>query len=193
MEPITMATSFATIVSLLGTYKSEGRAIEGDEFQDFMQWLIETNHTDIKNLLEINTRATIGIKALLNQDRELLFQKLGAIDEVLSLISSRIDGFGEVTAALHPEIEISEQAVSILSQLVKSEGSKFLKSGAIGRGPIFLIIGGKGGQIEYTEPQFIEDDLNTLLSIGLLTQDYNSKGDPLYVVTRAAVKFLATL
>lgn len=193
MEPITIATSLATIVSLLGTYKSEGRAIEGDEFQDFMQWLIETNHADIKNLLEINTRATIGIKALLNQDREVLFQKLGAIDEALSLIASRIDGFSEVTAALHPEIKISEQAVSILSQLVNSEGSKFLKSGAIGRGPIFLIIGGKGGQIEYTEPQFIEDDLNTLLSIGLLTQDYNSKGDPLYIVTRAAVKFLATV
>ena len=193
MEPITIATSFATIVSLLGTYKTEDRAVEGDEFQDFMQWLIETNHADIKSLLEINTRATIGIKALLNQDREVLFQKLGAIDEVLSLIASRIDGFSEVTTALHPEIEISEQAVSILSQLVNSEGSKFLKSGAIGRGPIFLILGGKGGQIEYTEPQFIEDDLNTLLSIGLLTQDYNSKGEPLYVVTRAAVKFLATL
>ncbi|MGH1460438.1 MAG: hypothetical protein ACRBB6_00215 [Neptuniibacter sp.] len=188
-----LATSFATIVSLLGTYKAEGRAIEGDEFQDFMQWLIETNHADIKNLLEINTQATIGIKALLNQDRELLFQKLGAIDEVLSLIASRIDGFGEVTTALHPNIEISEQAVSVLRQLVDSEGDKFLKSGAIGRGPIFLILGGKGGQIEYTESQFIEDDLNTLINIGLLNQDYNSKGDPLYVVTRAAVKFLAAL
>ncbi len=193
MEPIMLATSFATIVSLLGTYKAEGRAIEGDEFQDFMQWLIETNHADIKNLLEINTQATIGIKALLNQDRELLFQKLGAIDEVLSLIASRIDGFGEVTTALHPNIEISEQAVSVLRQLVDSEGDKFLKSGAIGRGPIFLILGGKGGQIEYTESQFIEDDLNTLINIGLLNQDYNSKGDPLYVVTRAAVKFLAAL
>ena len=58
---------------------------------------------------------------------------------------------------------------------------------------MFLIIGGKGGQIEYSEPQFIEDDLNTLLRLGLLNQDYNSKGDPLYIVTRAAVKFLATL
>lgn len=193
MEPITLATSFATIVSLLGTYKAEGRAIEGDEFQDFMQWLIETNHADIKKLLEINTQATIGIKALLNQDRELLFKKLGAIDKLLSLIASRIDGFGEVTTALHPNLEISEQAVSVLRQLVDSEGYKFLKSGAIGHGPMFHILGGKGGQIEYTEPQFIEDDLNTLISIGLLNQDYNSRGEPLYVVTRAAVKFLAAL
>ncbi len=193
MEPISVATSFATIVSLLGSYKAEGRAVEGDEFQDFMQWLVETNHADIKSLLEINTQATIGIKALLNQDRKLLFEKLGAIDEVLSLLASRIDGFSEVSNALHPNCEISEQAVSILRQLVESEGSKFLKSGAIGRGPMFLIIGGKGGQIEYSEPQFIEDDLNTLLRLGLLNQDYNSKGDPLYVVTRAAVKFLAAL
>ena len=193
MEPITLATSFATIVSLLGAYKAEGRAIEGDEFHDFMQWLIETNHADIKNLLEINTQATIGIKTLLSKDRELLIEKLGAIDEILSLIASRIEGFREVTSALHPNIEISEQAVSVLRQLVDSGGDKFLKSNAIGRGPILLILGGKGGNIEYTEPQFIEDDLNILVNIGLLNQDYNSKGDPLYVITRAAVKFLAAL
>ncbi|AGN11348.1 hypothetical protein [Simiduia agarivorans] len=193
MEPITLTASFATVVSLLGTYKAESRVIEGDEFKDFMQWLIETNHIEIKNLLEVNTKATIGIKALLNQDRELLFQKLGAIDELLSLIASRVDGFSEVSNAIHPNSEISEQAVSILRQFVESEGSKFLKSEAMNRGPVFLIIGGKGGQIDYTEPQFIDDDLNTLVGIGLLAQDYNSKGQPLYGITRAAVKFLATL
>lgn len=191
MEPITLATSFATIVSLLGSYKAEGRSIDGDEFQDFMQWLAKKNHAEIKSFLEINTQATNGIKALLSHDQELLFQKLGAIDEVLSLLASRFDGFSEVSKALHPNSEISEQAVSILRQLVGSEGSKFLKSAAIDRGPIFLIIGGKSGQIEYTEPQFIEDDLDTLLRIGLLNQDYSSKGEPLYVVTRAAVKFLS--
>lgn len=193
MDSITLATSFATIVSLLATYKAESRPFEGDEFQDFMQWLIETNHSEVKNLVELNTQATIGIKALLKQDRELLFDKLTKIDEILSQIASRIDGFREVSSVIHPNSEISDQAISILRQLIESEGSKFLKSIAYGQGPILFIIGGKGGQIEYSEPQFIEDDLKTLLKLGLLTQDYNDKGNPLYVATRTAVKFLVTV
>lgn len=193
MDPLTLATSFATIVSLLGTYKSEGRQITDDEFQDFMQWLVKTNHSEVKDLLELNTQATIGIKALLKQDRELLLQKLGAIDEILSLISSRVEGFSQITSALRPNAEISGQAVSVLRQLFESGGSKFLKAGAIGRGPMFLIMGGKGGQIAYEDLQFIEDDLSTLVNLGLLNQEYNSKGDPLYVVTRAAAKFLAAV
>lgn len=193
MDPLTLATSFATIVSLLGTYKSEERQITDDEFQDFMQWLVKTNHSEVKDLLELNTQATIGIKALLKQDRELLLQKLGAIDEILSLISSRVEGFSQITSALRPNAEISGQAISVLRQLFESGGSKFLKSDAIGRGPALLIMGGKGGQILYEDLQFIEDDLSTLVNIGLLNQEYNSKGNPLYVVTRAAAKFLAAV
>jgi hypothetical protein len=193
MDPLTLATSFATIVSLLGAYKSEGRQITDDEFQDFMHWLVKTNHSEVKDLLEINTQATIGIKALLKQDRELLLQKLGTIDEILSLISSRVEGFSQITNALRPNSEISGQAVSVLRQLFESGGSKFLKSGAIGRGPIFLIVGGKGGKIAYEDLQFIEDDLSTLVNLGLLNQEYNSKGNPLYIVTRAAAKFLAAV
>lgn len=192
MDPFTLATSFATIVGLLGAYKAERREAAGDEFQDFMQWLAERNHTEIRSLLELNTQATIGIKSLLNQDRELLFQRLGDIDEILSLITSRIEGFSQITSALRPNAEISEQAVSVLKQLIESGGSKFLKSGGLNRGPSLHIIDGKG-EIEYEEGQFIEDDLHTLVDLGLLNQDYNSMGDPLYIITRAAVKFLAAI
>ena len=56
-----------------------------------------------------------------------------------------------------------------------------------------MIIGGKGGEIEYFEPQFIEDDLNVLVSLGLLDLDYNNNGSTLYVVTRYAVKYLSAI
>lgn len=193
MEPISLATSFSTIISLLGLYKTETRIIEEDEFKDFMLWLTKTNHSEVKEFLEVNTQATIGIKALLNQDREHLFQKLESLDELISSIGSKIDGFNEITAAIHPNAEISDQAVSILKQLLGSEGSKFLKSEALGIKPQFLILDGKGGNIEYDEPQFIDDDINTLIDIGLLKVDYNNRGNRLFVITRAAVKFLKVI
>ena len=102
MDPITLATSFATIVSLLGTYKPEARTFDGDPFQNFMQWLVETSHSEVKELLEVNTTATIGIKALFNEDRKILLQKLASIDEILGFVASRIEGFGEVSSACTP-------------------------------------------------------------------------------------------
>ena len=193
MEPISLATSFSTIISLLGLYKTESRIIEEDEFKDFMLWLTKTNHSEVKEFLEVNTQATIGIKALLNHDREQLFQKLEALDEVISTIASKIDGFNEITAAIHPNVEISDQAISILIQLLESEGSKFLKSARLKTKPQLIILDGRGGSIEYIEPQFIDDDIKSLTEIGLLKVDYNSRGERLYVITRAAVKFLKVI
>ncbi len=190
MDTFTLATTFATIVSLLGAYTSEERAIADDKYQDFMQWLLEQNHAEIKNLLELNTQATIGIKALLHQNREQLFQKLGTIDEILSRIASRVEGFSQITSALRPNAEISEQAVSALRQLIESGGSVFIKTRPMGKGPSFLITDGKGGEIKYEEEQFIEDDLNTLIGLGFLNQDNHNKDYPKYVITRAAAKFL---
>jgi hypothetical protein len=191
VEPLTLTTSFATVISLLASFKAEHKTASEDEFNDFMTWLIKHNHTDIKELLSINTQATIGIKAILNQDREILFAKLEAIDKVVSKVAGSIEGFDKVASALHPGQELSKQAKSVLKQIVKSGASKFLQSKAIGRHPIYLILGGASGQIEYDEPQFIEDDLSTLVKLGLLNLDYNDNGNELWVVTRAAAKLVA--
>jgi hypothetical protein len=191
MEPLTLATSLATIISLLASFKTEQKDTSDDEFKDFMEWLIQNNQADIMELLSLNTQATIGIKAILNQDRELLFAKLEAIDEVVSKIASSIDGFDKVVSAIRPDHELSVQAKSVLIQIVKSGASKFLQSKAMGRLPIYSILGGVGGQIEYDEPQFIEDDLSTLVNLGLLNLDYNDNGNELWVVTRSAAKLVA--
>ncbi len=191
MEPITLTTSFATIISLLASYKTEQRSISDDDYKSFMSWLAENNQNEIKDLLELNTQATIGIKALLSQDKKVLLEKLDAIDEIVSNVASRIEGFEQVAIAFHPDAEISEQAFSVLKQLMDSGCSKFLQSKTLGREPIYIIMGGTGGQIKYHEPQFIEDDLSTLVRLGLLNLDYNSKGSELYIITRSAGKLIA--
>jgi hypothetical protein len=191
MDPLTLASSFATIVSLLANYKAEHRAHGEDEFGDFISWLVENNHAELKELISMNTQAAIGIKAILHEDREVLHAKLEVIDEVITKVASSLSGFNQVALALKPDYEISQQAKSVLTQLVKSGASKFLQSDAIGRNPIFLILGGAGGKIEYEEPQFMADDLATLVQLRLLNLEYNDKGKELWVVTRAAAKLVA--
>jgi len=189
MEPITVAGAFATIVGLLGAYKAEGRAASDDEFKDFQAWLASNNHNEVIELLERNTAATTGIRTLLNQDRQELFEKLDAIDQMLAHVASRVDGFGEIAEALRPGAEISEQALSVLSQIFENNSGVVLLHDSMA-GKSIIPMDGDGGSIDIPEPRFIEDDLATMCEYGLLRPDYNSKGDPLYRITRTAARFV---
>ena len=191
MEPITIATSFASIVSLIGQYRSERGAKEKADFNEFIQWLQETQHQDLKELLEINTKATISIKALLNEDRELLLAKIDDLDSALASYASKFEGFSELASAIKPEVVLSAQALSILRQFEASGGSKMIQLKSLG--PVQYLFLDGNGQLEIDEPRFIEDDINTLIELGLLRQDYNRKGGSLYVYTRAASKLVASI
>ncbi len=191
MEPITVAGAFATIVGLLAAYNAEGRAATGDDLQDFQVWLASNNHNEVIGLLEQNAAATSGIRALLNQDREVLFGKLDSIDQMLAHVASRVDGFGEIAEALRPGAEISVQALSVVSQIFDNNSSGFIYSESMS-GKRILPLDGDHGKIQIMEPQFIEDDLATLYEYGLLRLDYNGQGDAVYRVTRAAARFIST-
>jgi hypothetical protein len=182
--------SFATIVALLGQFKSEKGAAELSDFNDFMDWLIKTNHQEIKDLLTINTKATIGIKAILNQDREILFAHLDKIDKALASFSSGIEGFSDLAFGIKPNSCISEQALEILKQFDKSGASKVLEHKSQG-GSIYFYLDGPGGSMEISDPRFAEDDFNTLMKLGLLRHDFNSKGANMYLYTRLAASLVS--
>lgn len=187
MEPV---SAFATIVGLLATFKNERKIKSDNEYKEFIEWLNEHQHREIIDLLELNTNTTISIKALLNQDREMLLGKLESIDQMLASISSQIDGFGDLAQSLKPGFELSEQALSILRQIEEAQASAFLVMKVMGGQIMMLLIDGNGSQIEYNEPRFLEDDYETMVSLGLLLQDFNSKGEPVYRITRQASKLV---
>ncbi len=191
MEPITVATSFASIVSLLGQYRSEHGAKKQADFNEFIQWLQESQHQDIKELLEINTKATISIKALLNEDREVLLSRIGELDNALAAYASNLEGFSGLASAINPEVVLSSQAISILRQFEVSGGSKMIQLKSLG--PVQYLFLDGNGQLEIEEPRFIEDDINILIELGLLRHDYNSNGESIYVYTRAASKLVGSI
>ena len=46
---------------------------------------------------------------------------------------------------------------------------------------------GASGNLDVTDPRFIEDDLNTLVELGILRLKHGSKGTKQFVITRQAV------
>lgn len=179
-----VAESFAVIVGLLGQYRSERGSQAQLEFNDFMEWLAKANHTETKGLLELNVNTTIYIKALLNQDHKLFKEKLDKIDAAITAFASTIDGFDVLANAVNPSATLSGQAVNILEQFQASGATKVLEVKRTG-GSQYLFIETSGG-LEITEPRFVSDDLKILIEYGLLRHEYNSKGDNLYIFTRAA-------
>lgn len=184
-----IAESFATIVGLLGQYRSEKGDQAQLEYNDFMEWLARANHNELKDLLEINTNATIYIKALLNQGHQAFKQKLDKIDAAITAFASTIEGFDSLAKAVNPDSILSEQAISILRQFQASGASKVLEI-KIMAGTQYMFIDASGN-LDIAEPIFVEDDLRTLLECGLLRHDFNSKGDNLYIFTRAASRLVA--
>lgn len=128
MDPITAAGSFATIVGLVSNFKSERRASSDDEYREFLEWLDAKNHSDTLRAINENRALSDSIDTLLKQNHEEVIAKLGALDDSLLLLASKIPDFRNISLAIAPTAEISNQAVSVLRQLEQSGGSKFLNN-----------------------------------------------------------------
>jgi hypothetical protein len=186
--PLTAATTFATIIGLLSNFKSERKASSDDEYQEFVSWLDQKRHNSLLDEITSNHLLGLGIKSLLNQNHEAVIQKLGELDETLLVLSSSIGGFKEISNALSPNTELSEQALSIIEQLNATGGSSFLEVSGYGL-PSFQFIDTQGS-LEIKEPRFIEDDLAQLVNLELLLLDYSTHNNRIFRITRLAVKLL---
>ncbi len=192
MDVVTYAGAFATIVGLLHDYLSERRTVSHDEYKNFIHWLESKRHDQLLSLINSNLSISGNIKSLLNENTETVLQRLNSIDNVLAKLSSKVVGLSEIAKAVKPSQTLSDQAISILKQLHDLEGTFFVELKSAGS-PSFVVWGTKGGDIRYKEPQFVEDDLRTLVDLGLLRLDYNDSRERLFYITRGAIVLLKTL
>jgi hypothetical protein len=149
MEPLTTATTFATIIGLVQAFKQERKGNESAEKQEFLDWLSSHKHEVIRKRIEENQSVLLSIQTILEQDNEVLLEKLDSIDRILAGLSSRLEGFGAIAVGMYPDSEISEQARSILAQFVESGASTLGVSKCLGGGLGLHAFGG-GGDIQYT-------------------------------------------
>lgn len=182
MEPI---TGFVTIVGLLADYVSERRSDKAANQQDFEAWLAANRHDEILRIIQQNQATSISIKALLNEGNDAIVAKLQRLDETLATLASGFDSFKGIAAAVTSD-HLSEQARSILTQCVEAGASGFSLVKALD-GMMFVL---PSGRMTYTQPQFIEDDLATLVQLRLLRFERGERGVDHYGITRAAANLV---
>lgn len=191
MEPLSTTLAFATVIGLLADYKSLKKDPSSEEFEEFIQWLAESNHEELLDEIKSNQRLAISIKSVINQSNQEFQSRFDRIDSVLVSIASGLDLFSELATTLKPNIEISSQASSIVRQLVESGAKSFIWFKVLsGDNDELILIGGNKSHINYEELRFLEDDLETISELGLVRVTYGSKGEPSYHVTRTAVEYV---
>jgi hypothetical protein len=150
-----------------------------------MHWLTESNHAELKGLIEANHGTTISIKAILGQQQDELLRSLQKIESALSGVASALDGFADLAISLHPDSTLSDQALAILcaldgyetGQMLLFRASRCIRLVPLGRNL------SKTTQITISEPRFIEDDLKRLVEHDLLSKSVNGK-DATFSITR---------
>lgn len=186
-----MVAEFATIVGLLSAFSSGRSGQEQLELSEFLAWLSEHNHEEIKRSIESNQATTISIKALLHKGLVDVHEKLDGISQRLAILSSRSTGVQDLAASFARE-SISDQAIEILTLMEENHCEFFLVSNELGAKEKRLVLS-SGPNYLCKETRFFQDDLELMLGLGLLVQRYNSKGDPVFYYTRAASHLVNSL
>ena len=179
-----MIAEFAQVVGLLSAFTSGRSSSEILDVVEFLEWLSKHNHQDLREKIEGNHTTTISIKAMLNRGLEDLHEKLDRISAQVAILASKSEGVEDLALA-YSSVTLSDQAVEILSLMESSGAEFFLLSKALGQSAQDLIISA-GPNYTCPETRFFQDDLRLMVSLGLLRQDYNSRGDPIFYYTRAA-------
>lgn len=184
MEPVSLASSFATIVGLLADFTSGRGHQDVLDIKDFTEWLRTHGHDEVIEQIQRNTETTISIKASLAEGRSELLARLNSIESLLAALSAGQGPLGALALALVPKSTLSPQAVDILVAFEKASAGKALLHNTL-EGTHLLFMDGQCNQgFEPKEPRFFETDLDDLTRNGLCSLAYNKSGDKLYQITR---------
>jgi len=190
MDPLTLSTSFATIVGLICNFKQENKKNKNLNTQEFVKWLEYHHHDELKEAISENQELAQEINKVLREDHELIISKLNKIDSILAGLASNFNEVKGLVHVLNPYSQISEQAISILKQFVHSGSDEFFKDDSFGGSSLNL---SPSGPIEIEDERFLNDDLNTLVEFGFLHLRFSSSGTEFYGITRNAVCFIEAL
>ena len=188
--------AFATIVSLLATFQS-GREGKKD-IESFKQWLSENSHSNMITMIDSNESLQRDLTSFMNQNHEQVMAQLSTLNDLMISLASHMQGLGSIASSFAANSGLSDQAVDVLRQFVVSGCTKMHRfiSRTLGVGSTddYLLESEESEEgadsIEYSEARFIEDDINSLLNIGLITLSKTSKDSSTYTITRQAVRFI---
>lgn len=190
MDLFNAANAFATIISLIGQFKSSNDSSKSQDFNEFAAWLTEQNHTELRELIEENHKTTISIKALLKLQDDKIIAILSQIESSVTTLALTIDELADLARSIHPEKELPDQALSILETLSVLRDGRIKVFRALS-GPVlnFLEKPSKTIPLRLRDEKFLEDDFRVLVELGFLVS-YGDSSTTVYTITRKGQDFL---
>lgn len=182
-----MVAEFAQVVGLLSAFSSSRASKQHMELSEFTQWLLEHGLNELAEKIQQNQETQVSIKALLGRGLDDVSEKLSVVSDQLAALA--IPVFGELASGFG-ELVVSDQAAEILRRMEDQGATSFQEAMEISLSkPVLYYSDGP----EYTcaEPRFFQDDLETMVTLGLLRKGTGGRGDPVYHCTRVGAGFVA--
>ncbi len=107
--------------------------------------------------------------------------ELNKITTGLAYHLASLSGLATAVDAAAPQL--SDQAIAFLRQCNASNASKAIE--VISSGGHDYIFADAAGGLDINEERFLDDDIQTLVGLGLLILKFNSRGDNVITITRA--------
>lgn len=186
MDPAPLISSFVSLVGMLALFKQERGTTENLDHRKFMEWLDHHQHQELKDLISRTHHLSSEVDQLLLQDQREILRRFSALDTVLSSVLSRLEDFAGIATVLRPSAQISSQAIDILRLLAESDANGFSILPLVGQKLLCL---NSGQTYAVEEERFLPDDLAQLVACGLLLEDFTSRGETLYRLTRAGAEY----
>ena len=105
MDPITAAGVYATIVSLICTFKNSRQEKQEHDRQHFLAWLESQHREDLKEFIVRSAELPTEIDTLLKQDTQMILARLNELRDSVVSLPSRIDNLAEILQARQPRSE----------------------------------------------------------------------------------------
>ena len=196
----TTLISLSSVFGLMATFFQERRSRKEAEtqatLQEYIEWLERGRHTELVELLRSNHNLMNATDRFMQRGHDEILDRFDKLEEMLakSLIST--PGWTEITQSLSLKARLSKQAVDLLRWFDATGSSKVLEVNT--RDGSFLIpMESSGGQGNYApdpdEARFFNADLDLLVGLRLLTEDVNTKGDRIFIITREAVDLVTSI
>ena len=183
---IVAAGAFPVIVGLLCNFKQER---SGRDLTAFMAWLKETHQDDVAAAIERDSALSTELSGMLSANHADLVERLTQLASQNEQLASQLAGFESLASAPKPTVKLSKQAISVLKQLVESGAERFMEHKMYtGEPDEYLLMGGQA-KIQYSDRKFIKEDIEALVSAGLVRLEITRKGTKSFYVTRSAAEF----
>lgn len=179
-----LSTGTGLLLSLLQIWFHERDQTKQASRGEFLDWLEQHRHHEVKDLLIHNVLLSEGIEKLLQQNQQELLTRLDKIESILLALVSGMDGFRGVWTTSKPEL--SDQALNLVKWFAACKGKHLLllehQQGAILQSEL-------NEAFDIPDVRFLRADLDMLTDLGLLTHDPTSGGTDRYRITRRLVEY----